>query len=71
MFTLCSFQVLRLVQPGPLGRQVSHPGPQQATLSCHVIQRREDVGWPEQDGDNPVSFRPGHTSTGVGIGIDV
>jgi hypothetical protein len=69
--TLGSLQVFRLVQPGPLRWQVGHPGPQQAPLGRHMIQRRKDVGWPEQDRDDPVCFRSGDSCAGIGIGINV
>ncbi len=69
--TLGPLQVFGLVQPSPLRREICHPGPQQAPLSRHVIQCREDVGRPEEDRHDPVSLCPRHPSTGVCVGIDV
>jgi hypothetical protein len=40
-------------------------------LSRHVVQRRKDVSRPEENRDDPVSLRPGYSSAGVGVGIDV
>ncbi len=69
--TLGPLQILGLIQPGPLWLQICHPGPQQAPLSRHVVQCREDMSRPEEDRDDPVSFCPGHSSAGVGVGVDV
>ncbi len=42
-----------------------------APLSRHVVQRRKNVGRPEENRDDPVSLRPGYSSAGVGVGVNV